>query len=257
MVNPLGANPLGADPPAAKPSASVAVVGAGDYIGAAIVRRFATEGYHVFAGRRNGDKLVPLAAEVEAGGGTCTALSLDARQEDAVTDFMRMADEAAALEVVVFNIGANVNYPLLETTERVFRKVWELACYAGFLTGREAARRMLPHGRGSIFFTGATASVRGGDGYTAFASAKFGLRAVAQSMARELGPKNIHVAHLVIDSGVDTEWVRQRVLARGGSPEDRTLMQPASIAEAYWRLHQQPRDAWTHEMDLRPYRETW
>ena len=112
-----------------------------------------------------------------------------------MADFMRQADAAVPLEVVVFNIGANVNFPLLDTTERVFRKVWELACYAGFLTGREAAARLLPHGRGSIFFTGATASVRGGTGYTAFASAKFGLRAVAQSMARELGPKNISMWH--------------------------------------------------------------
>jgi NAD(P)-dependent dehydrogenase (short-subunit alcohol dehydrogenase family) len=239
------------------PKRSAAVVGAGDYIGAAIARRFAREGYHVFAGRRNGEKLAPLVAEVEAAGGTCTGLSLDARQEDAVTQFIRQADEAAPLEVVVFNIGANVNYPLLDTTERVFRKVWELACYAGFLTGREAARRMLRHGRGSIFFTGATASVRGGSGYAAFAGAKFGLRAVAQSMARELGPQNIHVAHLVIDSGVDTEWVRQRVVAAGGSLQDRVLMQPASIAEAYWQLHQQPRDAWTHELDLRPNQEPW
>jgi NAD(P)-dependent dehydrogenase (short-subunit alcohol dehydrogenase family) len=240
-----------------KPSASVAVVGAGDYIGGAIARRFAREGYHVFAGRRNGEKLAPLVAEIEAAGGTCTGLSLDARLEDSVADFMRQADEAAPLEVVVFNVGANVNFPLLETTERVFRKVWELACHAGFLTGREGARRLLAHGRGSIFFTGATASVRGGNGYTAFASAKFGLRAVAQSMARELGPRNIHVAHLVIDSGVDTEWVRQRVVARGGSLEDRVLMSPASIAETYWRLHLQPRDAWTHELDLRPSAETW
>jgi NAD(P)-dependent dehydrogenase (short-subunit alcohol dehydrogenase family) len=167
-------------------TASVAVVGAGDHIGSAIARRFAREGYHVVAGRRNGDRLVPLVTEFEATAGVCSGLSLDARQEDAVTNFMRLADEAAPLEVAVFNIGANVNFPLLETTERVFRKVWELACYAGFLTGREASRRMLPHGRGSIFFTGATASVRGGDGYAAFASAKFGLRAVAQSMAREL-----------------------------------------------------------------------
>jgi NAD(P)-dependent dehydrogenase (short-subunit alcohol dehydrogenase family) len=238
-------------------TASVAVVGAGDHIGSAIARRFAREGYHVVAGRRNGDRLVPLVTEIEATGGVCNGLSLDARQEDAVTNFMRLADEAAPLEVAVFNIGANVNFPLLETTERVFRKVWELACYAGFLTGREASRRMLPHGRGSIFFTGATASVRGGDGYAAFASAKFGLRAVAQSMARELGPRNIHVAHLVIDAGVDTQWVRQRIAAAGSSAEDRILMSPTSIAETYWQLHRQPRDAWTHELDLRPSRETW
>lgn len=243
----------------ARRHASVAVVGAGDYIGAAIARRFARGDYTVFCGRRNGDKLAPLVAEIETAGGVCIGRTLDARQEDAVADFMRAADAAAPLEVVVFNIGANVNFPVLETTERVFRKVWELACYAGFLSGREAARCMLPRGRGSIFFTGATASMRGGSGYTAFASAKFGLRAVAQSMARELGPKGIHVAHLVIDAGVDTEWVRQRIAARGDSHrlEPDRLMRPDSIADVYWQLHQQPRDAWTHEIDIRPYAESW
>jgi len=163
---------------------------------------------------------------------------------------------------VIFNVGANVNFPIMETTERVFRKVWEMACEAGFLTGREAARRLLAHGDGSIFFTGATASVRGGVGYAAFASAKAGLRAVAQSMARELGPQNIHVAHLIIDAGVDTAFVRQRIAAaRGPEALDHlapdTLMEPRSIAEAYWALHQQSRDAWTFELDLRPFAETW
>jgi NAD(P)-dependent dehydrogenase (short-subunit alcohol dehydrogenase family) len=237
--------------------ASVAIVGAGDHIGAAIARRFAREGYVVHAGRRNGDKLTPLVEEIAASGGKCIGKTLDARQEAAVAAFMQGADAAAPLEVAVFNIGANVNFPILDTTERVFRKVWELACYAGFLSGREAARMMLPRGRGSIFFTGATASLRGGKGYAAFASAKFGLRAVAQSMARELGPQGIHVAHLVIDAGVDTAWVRERIKARGGSGEARTLMDPVSIGEAYWQLHQQPRDAWTHELDVRPAGETW
>jgi NAD(P)-dependent dehydrogenase (short-subunit alcohol dehydrogenase family) len=238
-------------------NASAAVVGAGDYIGAAIARRFAREGYLVHAGRRNGEKLAPLVDEITAAGGRCVGKTLDARQEDAVAAFMRDADDAAPLEAVIFNIGANVNFPLLDTTERVFRKVWELACYAGFLSGREAARVMLPRGRNSIFFTGATASVRGGKGYAAFASAKFGLRAIAQSMARELGPQGIHVAHLVIDAGVDTAWVRGRIKARGRSAEERTLMDPSSIGEAYWQLHQQPRDAWTHELDVRPSSETW
>ncbi|MSP02766.1 MAG: SDR family NAD(P)-dependent oxidoreductase [Acetobacteraceae bacterium] len=236
--------------------ASVAIVGAGDYIGAAIARRFAREGLLVHAGRRNGDKLAPLVQEIEAAGGRCIGKTLDARQEDAVTRFIAEADAAAPLEAVVFNIGGNVNFPILDTTERVFRKVWEMACYAGFLTGREAARAMLPRGRGSIFFTGATASLRGGKGYAAFASAKFGLRAIAQSMARELGPQGLHVAHLVIDSGVDTAWVRERMAARGAIG-DRTLMDPASIGEIYWQLHQQPRDAWTHELDARPFSETF
>ena len=242
-------------------NATAVVVGAGDYIGSAIAKRFAAEGYIVVAGRRNGEKLAPLAAAIEASGGRCVPQSLDARQETEVAAFMQRADAIAPLEVCVFNVGGNVAFPLLETTERVFRKVWEMACYAGFLTGCEAARVMLPHGRGSIFFTGATASMRGGSGYAAFAAAKAGLRATAQAMARELGPQNIHVAHLVIDAGVDTAWVRARLGAGGVDPErlaepDR-LMQPRSIAEAYWRLHQQTRDAWTFEADLRPFAEQW
>lgn len=243
-------------------NASVAVVGAGDFIGSAIARRFAAEGYAVHGGRRNGDKLAGLAEEIAAAGGRFTGHTLDARQEDSVAQFLAAAEAEAPLEVCIFNVGANVNFPLLETTERVFRKVWEMACYAGFLTGKEAARLMLPRGSGSIFLTGATASLRGGKGYAAFASAKAGLRLLGQAMARELGPQGIHVAHLVIDAGVDTAFVRDRIVAARGAealeslPED-TLMDPASIAEAYWMLHQQTRDGWTHELDLRPYGETW
>jgi NAD(P)-dependent dehydrogenase (short-subunit alcohol dehydrogenase family) len=246
----------------AKRNATVAVIGAGDFIGAAIAKRFAAEGFVIFAGRRNADKLTPLVADIEAAGGSIVARGLDARKEDDITAFLREADAHAPLEVCIFNVGGNVNFPLLDTTERVFRKVWELACYAGFLTGREAARVMLPRGRGSIFFTGATASVRGGIGYAAFASAKSGLRAVAQSMARELGPKNIHVAHLIIDAGVDTAFVRERIKQQAGPQalenlEPDQLMNPASVAEAYWQLYRQPRDAWTFELDVRPYREVW
>jgi NAD(P)-dependent dehydrogenase (short-subunit alcohol dehydrogenase family) len=243
-------------------NASAAVIGAGDYIGGAIAKRFAAGGFTVFAGRRNGEKLAPLVAEIEAGGGHIVARSLDARKEDEVAAFLRDADQQAPLEVCIFNVGANVNFPLVETTERVFRKVWEMACYGGFLTGREAARLMLPRGRGCIFFTGATASVRGGIGYAAFASAKFGLRAVAESAARELGPRNIHVAHLIIDAGVDTAWVRERIKEREGEDvlnnlDSGRLMRPAAVADAYWRLYQQPRDAWTFEQEIRPFGETW
>jgi NAD(P)-dependent dehydrogenase (short-subunit alcohol dehydrogenase family) len=246
----------------AKRNATVAVIGAGDYIGGAIAKKFAAEGYTVFAGRRTADKLATLKSEIEAAGGACVAMGLDARKEEEVTAFLAAADAHAPLEVCIFNVGANVNFPILDTTERVFRKVWEMACYSGFLAGREAARLMLPRGQGSIFFTGATASLRGGIGYAAFASAKFGLRAVAQSMARELGPKNIHVAHLIIDAGVDTAFVRERIKAARGAealehlaPDQ--LMNPASIAETYWQLHNQARDAWTHELDIRPYGEQW
>jgi NAD(P)-dependent dehydrogenase (short-subunit alcohol dehydrogenase family) len=245
-----------------KRNATAAIIGAGDFIGSAIAKRFAREGYTVFAGRRTAEKLEPLKKAIEDEGGACVARALDARKEEDITAFLNESDAHAPLEVCVFNPGANVNFPLLETTERVFRKVWEMACYGGFLTGREAARLMLPHGKGTILFTGATASVRGGIGYSAFASAKFGLRAVAQSMARELGPKNIHVAHLLIDAGVDTAFVRDRIKARGGDAalanlaEDQ-LMEPESIAEAYWYLHSQSRDGWTHELDIRPFMEKW
>lgn len=244
---------------ATKINASVAVVGAGDYIGAAIARRFAKEGYLVHAGRRNGDKLAPLVKEIEAEGGRCVGKTLDARNEEAIAEFLGAAENDAPLEVCIFNVGANVQFPLLETTERVFRKVWEMGCYSGFLTGREAARLMLPRKKGSIFFTGATASLRGAAGFSAFSAAKFGLRAVAQSFARELGPQRIHVAHLIIDSGVDTEFVRELRKKRTGNadPEPDELMNPASIGDAYWQLHQQPQDAWTHELDIRPYRERW
>ena len=173
-----------------KRNATVAVIGAGDFIGCEIAKNASPpRAITVFAGRRNGDKLQPLVKEIEAAGGDIHARSLDARKEEEITAFLADADKHAPLEVCIFNIGANVNFPILDTTERVFRKVWEMACYCGFLAGREAARLMLPRGQGNIFFTGATASLRGGVGYAAFASAKFGLRAVAQAMARELGPQ--------------------------------------------------------------------
>ena len=242
--------------------ATVAVIGAGDFIGAAIAKKFASEGFTVFAGRRTGEKLAPLISEIEAAGGRVVGRSLDARKEEEITTFLQDADAAAPIEVCIFNIGANVNFPLLETTERVFRKVWEMACYAGFLTGREAARLMLPRSRGNIFFTGATAGMRGGVGYAAFASAKFGLRAVAQSAARELGPQNIHVAHLVIDAGVDTAWVRERIKEREGEAaladlDPGRLMRPEAVAEAYWQIYREPRDAWSFERAIRPFGETW
>jgi len=242
--------------------ATVAIVGAGDHIGAAIARKFAAEGFTIFAGRRNGDRLQPLADEIAAAGGSIVTRSLDARVPEEVAAFLEDADAQAPLALVNFNVGANVNFPILDTTDRVFRKVWEMACFAGFVTGREAARIMLPRGQGKIFFTGATAGLRGGKGYTAFASAKFGLRAVAQSMARELWPQQIHVAHLIIDAGVDTEWVRQMIAQREGEHAVETmhpdrLMPPAAIADAYWQLFCQPRTAWTFEQEIRPYGETW
>lgn len=237
----------------------VFVVGAGDYIGGAIAKRFAAEGFTVCLGRRNGDKTQPLVEEIEAAGGTAHGFSFDARkEEDVQARFAQIERDIGPLELVIYNIGANVHFPLRETTSRVFRKVWEMACFGGFLTAREAANYMVPRGHGAIFFTGATASMRGSKGFAAFASAKFGLRAVAQATARELGPEGIHVAHLVIDSGVDTAWVRERRAERGADePQAGELMSPEAVAQAYWQLYQQPRDAWTFELDIRPHLESW
>ena len=234
---------------------SVAVIGAGDFIGASIVRKFAAEGFAVHAGRRNGDKLAPLL------GGAVTGRSLDARQSEDVAAFLDEAEAIAPLALVVFNVGANVQFPLVETTDRVFRKVWEMACFAGFAALREGARIMAPRGEGKIFVTGATAGLRGNPGYAAFAAAKAGLRLTAESAARELWPQGIHVAHLVIDAGVDTEWVRARVTERIGAEalaaKPDLLMPPEAVADAYWSLFNQPKSAWTFEQIIRPYGETW
>ncbi|MDE0733674.1 MAG: SDR family oxidoreductase [Gammaproteobacteria bacterium] len=237
------------------------IVGAGDYIGAAIARRFAAGGYTVCLGRRNGEKSAALVKEISDSGGQAHGFTLDAREETQIEErFAMIENEIGALEIVISNPGGNVNFPIRETTERVFYKVWKMACLTGFLSGREAAKYMVPRKKGTILFTGATASVRGGSGFGAFASAKFALRGLAQSMARELGPQNIHVAHLIIDAGVDTAFVKERLEARGINrdelPED-TLMNPKSVGEAYWMLHNQTRDAWTHEMDLRPFAENF
>ena len=238
------------------------LVGAGDAIGAAVARRFAKGGYTVCIGRRDGAKSQGLVDELTSAGHKIHAFSVDARQESEVQElFAKVEKEIGPIEVCLFNAGSNVNKPLIETTEKLFFKAWELACYAGFLVGREAARVMTARGHGTILFTGATASLRGGKGFAAFASAKFGLRAVAQAMARELGPKNIHVVHLIIDAGVDSAAIHARMKAASGieagdiAPD--SLTKTDSIAEAYWFAHQQAKDGWTHELDLRPAGEKW
>jgi NAD(P)-dependent dehydrogenase (short-subunit alcohol dehydrogenase family) len=237
---------------------AILVMGAGDATGSAIARRFAREGYIACVARRQADKLAPLVAQIEADGGSAHPFGSDARKEDAVIAlFAQIEKDVAPIEVAVFNIGGNVRFPITETTARVYYKVWEMACFGGFLVGREAARVMLPRGRGSIFFTGATASMRGGNGFAAFAGAKHGLRALAQSMARELGPQGIHVAQIIVDAAIDTEFIRENFPQRYALKERDGIVAPEAIAESYWQLHRQPRSAWTHEMDLRPWIETW
>lgn len=236
------------------------VIGAGDGVGGAIAHAFAREGHVVCVTRRarNLDQLTTLATRIRAEGGEAHAFGVDAREEvEMIALFDRIEAEIGALEVVVFNIGANVRFGLVDTTARVFTKVWEMACFAGFLTAREAARVMTPRGRGSILLTGATASTRGREGFSAFSAAKAGLRAVAQSAARELGPKGLHVAHVVVDGAIDGVFARaNRADVEVLLDQDR-ILKPEDIAANYVWLHRQPRSSWTHELDLRPWAETW
>ena len=234
------------------------VIGAGDATGSAVVRRFAREGFTVCVARRNKDALTALVDQITAQGGEARAFGLDARREDQVVEFFSQIEtEVGPIEAVIFNVGGNVRFPILETTAQKYFKVWEMCAMAGFLVGREAARAMLPRGRGTILFTGATASLRGSAGFAAFAGGKAALRALAQSMARELGPQGLHVAHVVIDGIIDTAFAREHFaeVVRTAGPDG--ILNPDHIADAYWWLYQQPRDAWTFELDLRPSSERW
>lgn len=234
------------------------VVGCGDDTGAAIARAFAREGMTACIVRRprHAEALEMLAQSIRSEGYEAVALPCDARDEEAmIALFETIESDIAPIEVAVFNIGANVSFPIAETTAQVYRKVWEMSAFAGFLTGREAAKRMTPRKRGTIIFTGATASLRGGAGYSAFAGAKHALRALAQSMARELGPKNIHVTHVVIDGAIDTDFIRQMMPDVDRKRADDAILSPDAIAANYVMLHRQPRTAWTHELDLRPWLE--
>ena len=234
------------------------VFGAGEGLGGAVARRFAAGGLHVVAVRRKAEQLAPLEEAIRTAGGAVTALGVDARDEQQVVDlFDRVERELGPVHVAVHNIGANVPFSILEFETRKYRKIWEMACLSGFLVGREAARRMVPRKQGTILFTGATASLRGKVGMAGFAGAKHALRALAQSMARELGPRGIHVGHIVVDGPIDMPWIRSNFPALVESRPEDGLLKPDDIAESYWQLHTQPRSAWTHELDLRPWVEPW
>lgn len=237
---------------------AVLVIGAGDATGGAVARRFAREGFTACVVRRHADALAPLVAAIEAEGGRARAFASDARREEQVLELMETIErEVGPIEVFVFNIGANVPSPILEETARKYFKIWEMAAFAGFLTARETARRMVARGRGTMLFTGATASLRGSANFAAFAGAKHALRALAQSLARELGPQNIHVAHSIIDGAIDTAFIRENFPERYALKESDGILNPEHIADAYWQIHCQPHDAWTFEFDLRPWIERW
>jgi len=240
----------------ANPTPVAAIVGVGEGLGYALGKRFAAAGFKVALAARNAERIERLAEAIVENGGQALAVPTDAREEKAVMElFERLESDHGPVEVASFNAGANYRAPIAEMPADMFESVWRLGCYAGFLVGREAARRMTPRGRGTILFTGATASVRGGAQFAAFAAAKNGLRAVAQSMARELGPKGIHVAHVVIDGMIDTAAARQRFPERAATLGEDGMLAPDAIAETFYRIHTQPRTAWTFETDLRPWAE--
>lgn len=239
---------------------SCLVIGAGDDTGSAVARAFAREGMVscVVRRARHADALEDLARSIRDEGHEAIAMPADARDEDEMVALIdRIEKEVGPLEVAVFNIGANVQFPIAETTARVYRKVWEMACFSGFLMGREVAKRMMERERGTIIFTGATASFRGRERLSAFAGAKHALRALAQSMARELGPKNIHVAHTIIDGAIDSNFIREQYTNVDELRAGDAILNPDHIAQNYVMLHKQPRTAWTHELDMRPWKETW
>ena len=237
---------------------SILVVGAGDATGGAIARRFAREGFVACITRRTEEKLAALLGRIRSDGGEAHGFGSDARKEEEVIELVaRIERDIAPIEVAVFNVGGNVHFGITETTAQVYRKVWEMGCFAGFLVGREVAKVMLPRKQGTMLFTGATASLRGSAGFAAFAGAKHGLRSLAQSMARELGPQGIHVAHIVIDGAIDTPFIAERFPERYALKAQDGILSPDAIAENYWQLHRQHRSAWTHELDLRPWIEKW
>lgn len=236
------------------------IVGAGDATGGAIAKAFAREGYVACVNRRvrNADQLEALVQSIHAEGHEARAYPADARIEDEVVAMVDAIErDVGPIEVAVFNIGANVNFPIVDMSAQVYRKVWEMVAFAGFLMGREAARRMVARQSGTIIFTGATASIRGGKGFSAFSGAKGALRMLAQSMARELGPQNIHVAHMIIDGGIDTAFIRGIRTDFAAAKAADGILSPDAIALQYVALHKQHRSAWTHEMDLRPWTESF
>lgn len=238
--------------------ASVVVVGAGTGTGAEVAKRFARDGYGVAVARRNAAALDPLVAEIESAGGRARAFAVDASDEAAVKALFEGAErDLGPVEVSVFNAAGFTMGSVVDTSLEDFRAMWESSALGGFLVGREAARRMKPRGRGTILFTGATAAVKASANFAAFASGKHGLRAVAQSMAKELGPEGIHVAHVIVDGIIDVPRVHEKMPELAASKGPNGLVDPTSIAETFAMLHAQPPNAWSFELDLRPFRESW
>ena len=231
------------------------VAGVGDGLGKAVARRFARAGHLVVLVARKEGKLQRIAAEIAAEGGEAVVKPADLRSEDQIRTLFDDAAALGRLDVVVFNAGAQHRQPFLEIEPAMFEKVWRLGCRAGFVVGQAAAKRMVEHGRGTIIFTGATSATRGGAEFTAFAAAKAGLRSVAQSMARSLGPRGIHVCHVIVDGVIDMPAIHERFPDLVAGLPEGGMLDTDAIAETYYALHCQDRSAWTLEIDVRPWCE--
>ena len=234
------------------------VVGAGTGTGSEVAKLFAKYGFSVVVARRNAEALASLVEEIEANGGSALAVGADASDEAQVVNLFEQAESSfGPPKIAIFNAAGFAMSSILKTTSDQFEEMWRTASYGGFLVGREAAKRMVPHGEGTILFTGATAAVKASARFAAFAAGKHGLRAVAQSMAKELGPEGVHVAHLIIDGVIDVPRVHETMPDLAASKGEDGLIDPRSIAATMLWLHEQPRNAWTFELDLRPFKETW
>jgi NAD(P)-dependent dehydrogenase (short-subunit alcohol dehydrogenase family) len=239
-------------------TALVIGVGSENGVGGALCRRFAREGLHVVVAGRTEEKLARVADALRAGGGQASHVVGDATTATGIGRYFDAAEQAGGVpELVVYNVGNNRFSSLVDMTDEFFEELWRVCCFGGFLAGREAAQRMIPAGGGTLLFTGATASMRSRPPFTAFASAKAGLRAVAHGMAREFGKQGLHVGHVVIDGVIDGDAVNTRLPQIKERLGAEGMLQPDDIAEAYWMLHSQPRSAWTLELDVRPDCETF
>jgi len=248
--------------PNSSPSAIVIGVGAERGIGGAVCRRFAGEGYHVFVAGRTPEKIARVADGIRAAGRSAEPVTTDTTKE---ADVLALFDQAMAptagrepASVVVFNSASlNIPFDFRELSAEQFEETWRQNCLAGFLVGREAARRLVPLGRGTVIFTGASGSMRGKPRFAQFAAAKSGLRMIAQSMAREFGPQKIHVAHVVIDGGVGGDRLLNALPGAAQMFGEDGMLDPEAIAECFWQIHRQPPTAWAHEIDLRPFKESF
>lgn len=237
---------------------SAVIVGAGPGTGAEVAKLLASEGYAVVVSRRNQAALASLVRDIEERGGRALAVAADAAKPDQVRGLFDEAEaKLGAPEIVLFNAAGFTMGSILETSPEAFEDMWRASAFGGFVVGREAARRMLPHGHGTILFTGATAAVKASAKFSAFAAGKHGLRAVAQSMAKELGPQGIHVAHVIVDGVIDVPRVTEEMPNLAGAKGEDGLLDPRAIAQTFLWLHRQPRNAWSFELDLRPFSERW